>query len=93
MLSPQEIDKIASLARLGLSEEEKSRFAKELSEVIDYFKKLQELDTSRVDLNLSETENTNRTRLDKSKDFSSQEKILANAPMREDTFIKVKSVL
>lgn len=88
----EEIEKIGKLARIRLTGEEKSKMQKELSPVISYFEKLQALDTSGIDLHLAETENTNRTRLDFKDDSGIQQKILANAPLREDDFIRVKSV-
>ena len=93
MLTKEEIEKIASLARIALSEKEKQRLVSELSSVIDYFQKLQQVDTTGVDLNLTETETTNATRADKKIRGENQQKVLANAPMREENFIKVKSVL
>ena len=92
-LTKQKIEKIATLARIALSEKEKERLCGELSAVIDYFQKLKQVDTSHVDLNLAETETTNQTRADRKAAAGNQEKILANAPQREDQFIKVKSVL
>jgi len=92
-ISRQELERIAKLARIGLTEEEKRKFVGELSAVIDYFEKLKEVDTSSVDLNLSEVENLNVTREDKSVDTEIQEAILKNAPLREERYFKVKSVL
>lgn len=92
-LSTSEIEKIAKLARIQLTEEEKEKFAHELSTVIDYFKQLEHVDTSKVNLELSETETVNTVRQDTAADSGMQEKILSQAPMREDAFIKVKSVL
>lgn len=92
-LTKKEIEKIATLARLRLTEEEKEKFAKELSAILGYSEILRKVDTAHVDLNLAEGENTNQTRADVSVRSENQEKILANAPMREDDFIKVKSVL
>lgn len=92
-LTDEQIEKIASLARIRLSEEEKPKLAKDLSAVISYFEKLQTLDTDSVDLHLSETENTNRVRQDVPENSGNQQKILSGAPLREDNFIRVKSVL
>jgi aspartyl-tRNA(Asn)/glutamyl-tRNA(Gln) amidotransferase subunit C len=92
-LTKKEIEKIATLARLRLTEEEKEKFAQEISAILGYIEILRKVDTSGVDLNLAEGENTNQTRADVSVRSENQEKILANAPMREDNFIKVKSVL
>jgi len=42
------IDHIAALSRLALTDEEKARFVVQLSAVLEYFRKLQELDTAGV---------------------------------------------
>lgn len=47
-LTIQDIEKIAGLARLTLTEDEKGRYARELSMVLDYFAQLNEVDTSNV---------------------------------------------
>jgi aspartyl-tRNA(Asn)/glutamyl-tRNA(Gln) amidotransferase subunit C len=93
MLTREEIEKISRLARVALDDKEKEKLAGELSAVIDYFEKLKKVDTRSVDLNLAETENTNQTRSDEALPCDRQEEILANAPAREERFIKVKSVL
>ena len=45
-LSIEEVEHIAELARLDLSEAEKIRYRQQLSAILDYFVQLQELDTS-----------------------------------------------
>lgn len=47
-LSVTDIEKIAGMARLALTEAEKEQFARELSTVLDYFAQLNEVDTSDV---------------------------------------------
>jgi len=92
-LSKKEIEKIAELARIELTDAEIKKLTGELSQILDYFDKLKELDTSGVDLGLAESENTNTTREDKPVKSSKQDKILKNAPAREGRYFKVKSVL
>ncbi|MCL5435998.1 MAG: Asp-tRNA(Asn)/Glu-tRNA(Gln) amidotransferase subunit GatC [Patescibacteria group bacterium] len=91
-LSRKEIEKIATLARLQLTGEEKEKFAKELSSILGYVEILHKADTTEADLNLTETETANFTRKDEIADSGSQAEILENAPALEDRFIKVKSV-
>ncbi len=47
-LSKETIDHIAKLALLDLSEEEKVKLAKEVGDILNYFKKLDKLDTSNI---------------------------------------------
>ena len=92
-LSKKEVEKIAELARIELTGAEVKKLSSELSQILDYFEKLKEVDTSSVDLDLAESENTNVTREDKAILSDKQEKILKNAPSREGRYYKVKSVL
>ena len=91
-LSKEEIERVAQLARVSLTDAEKESLGRELSRVLDYFQTLRKLDTSTVNLDLAETETANSTRADESRDSGLQKGILDNAPMREGNFIKVKSV-
>lgn len=47
-LTFEEVEHIATLARLELTEEQKRRYAEQLSHILNYIAKLQELDTSNV---------------------------------------------
>ena len=48
-LSSEEVDHIALLSRLALSNSERERVAEELSQILGYFEKLNELDTENVE--------------------------------------------
>lgn len=48
-LTIEEVDHIASLARLQLTDEEKSRFREQLSAILDYMARLRQLDTSTIE--------------------------------------------
>jgi len=47
--TPMDIDYVANLARIELSDEEKSTYQKQLGDVLKYFDKLQELDVENVE--------------------------------------------
>ena len=47
-LSPQEVEHIAKLARLELTEEQKARYRQQLEAILDHVARLQELDTTDV---------------------------------------------
>lgn len=95
MLNKEEVKHIAGLARIGLTEKEIGKYQKELSAILDYFKKLEELDTEKVEPvgHITGTENVNR--IDKQEDFGGlgEKAILENAPERKEKYVKVKSVL
>ncbi|MDP2641415.1 MAG: Asp-tRNA(Asn)/Glu-tRNA(Gln) amidotransferase subunit GatC [Candidatus Yanofskybacteria bacterium] len=48
MISKDQVERIAKLARISLTAQETERFQKELSEVLDYFEKIAPLDVSGV---------------------------------------------
>lgn len=98
MLTEKDVQHIAELARIKLTEKEKEKFKKELSSILDYVKKLNELDTERVEPLYQTTGIVNALREDKHrKDFEMNEdlnkKLIGQAPHRQDRFIKVKNVL
>ena len=49
MITKEEVKHIAKLARLGLTEEEITKFQRELSKILDYIEKLKEVDISKVE--------------------------------------------
>lgn len=95
MLSREEIIHIASLARIGLEDVEIEKYQKDLSAVLEYFKKLEELDTEKIEPIAHITGMHNIARPDRTEDFGTlgKEAILANAPEMKEGSIKVKSVL
>lgn len=98
MLTDKEIDHVAKLARIKLNEKEREKFKKELSLILDYVKKLNELDTEKIEPLYQTTGIINALRPDNyRKDFEMNEelneKLISQAPHSQNRFIKVKSVL
>jgi len=94
-ISVEEVLHVAKLARIELDNDEASVFAKQLSEIVSYADKLQEVDTSKVEPLFNTTELINVLRED-SEEYQeplSQDKALANAPEKEKGYFKVKQVL
>jgi aspartyl-tRNA(Asn)/glutamyl-tRNA(Gln) amidotransferase subunit C len=95
MLTREEILHIATLARIGLDEKDIKKYQNELSEILDYFNKLNELDVEGIEPIGHITGMQNVFRSDRQEDFglSEKAKILKNVPESKDGYIKVKSVL
>ncbi len=95
LLDKNETKNIAALARIGVNEEEIEKYRKELSSILDYFKKLDELDTDKTEPIGHITGMKNIYREDQARNFGDLGKkdILCNAPKVKDGYIKVKSVL
>lgn len=88
-LSIEEVDHIAKLARLELSSDEKAKYQKSLTEILDYVELLNELDTKGVEPMFGALEFVNRTREDKIEKEFSKEELLKNAPEVEGSAVKV----
>lgn len=92
---PKQIDHLAKLARLELSPEEKELYAGQLAAVLEYFEKLQALDTAGLEPMSQAIELQNIFRADEIKDCppDTQKKILENAPDRAGQRLKVQKIL
>jgi len=93
-ISKEQVENIAKLARISLTEEEKVKYQTELSSILDWVEKLNEVDTKDVEPIGQITDLKNVLSEDKVEDYPvPREEILKNAPMKKDGFIKVKKVL
>src|SRR5438093_2587846 len=93
MLTREEVEHIAMLARLGLTEEEKATFGEQLSSILDYMRALSEVDTSNIPPTAQVIHLQNVMRADEVRPSLPMERVLANAPDREGNFFRVPPVL
>ena len=96
MITKKEVEYIAKLARLGLSEAEKEKYSKELSGILDYMKKLNEVDTKSTGPTDQIVGLTNVFRKDENflqADVEKIKKMIGQAPEREGNFVKTKTLL
>ncbi len=92
-LSREEVEHIAGLARLALGDDEKALYQDQLSAILDYFGRLQELDTEEISPTASVLPLRSVMRDDEASVFSSREDLLANAPAAEEGCFEVPAVL
>ena len=92
-LSREEVLHISRLARLGLSEEEVDRLSRQLSQILESFEVLQEVDTEGVPPTAQPNMLCNVLKEDKTKPSLPQDKVLANAPQKDGEFFRVRPVL
>ncbi|MFH1012259.1 MAG: Asp-tRNA(Asn)/Glu-tRNA(Gln) amidotransferase subunit GatC [Candidatus Peregrinibacteria bacterium] len=93
MLSKDDVKKIARLARLHLSEDEIEKFSKQLSDILSYSKKLDEVDTSAVEPIAQITDLKNVTFTDETEDCEYRDALLKQSPQTvKDHMIQVKNV-
>ena len=92
-LTPEEVRHNARLARVGLSDDEVLRFQSQLSQILEYFERLQEVDTENVPPTAHTLAMHNVMRDDEPHPSIDKEEVLANAPQREDDLFRVRAVL
>lgn len=89
----EEVKRIAKLAKLSLTEEEEINLQKEMSSILDYMDKLNEIDTSDVEPLSHPIPVENIFREDKVEKSISREDALKNAPDATEEFFKVPKVI
>jgi aspartyl-tRNA(Asn)/glutamyl-tRNA(Gln) amidotransferase subunit C len=92
-ISRPDVEHVANLARLHLTDEELDRMQEQLSKILDAIDTLQQVDTSRVGPTASVIQLENVMREDAVRPGLSREAALANAPLRDDPFLRVPTVL
>ncbi|MGQ9572404.1 MAG: Asp-tRNA(Asn)/Glu-tRNA(Gln) amidotransferase subunit GatC [Dehalococcoidia bacterium] len=92
-ISRDEVRHVAMLFRMALSEEEIAKFQQQLSQIIDYFQVLQQVDTEGVPPTSHPLQLENVMRDDEPQPSYPREAILANAPLSEAGFFRVRAVL
>jgi aspartyl-tRNA(Asn)/glutamyl-tRNA(Gln) amidotransferase subunit C len=92
-LSYEQVRHIAWLARLGLSEEEVEKFSLQLSNILENFEILKQVDTADVPPATHTIPLQNIFRKDTVAESYPQAEILSNAPKREGDCFKVQAIL
>jgi len=88
-----EVEHIARLARLRLTEEEKERYSVQLGKMLEYVRQLNELDLAKVPPTSHVVPLKNVLREDVVRESLPQEEALRNAPQKEKGYFKVPKVL
>jgi aspartyl-tRNA(Asn)/glutamyl-tRNA(Gln) amidotransferase subunit C len=93
MISREEVEHIAGLARLELAEEEIKKMQEDLAEILDYFNVLKK--APKLQKIVKGKGNLRATRIDeiKPKEPGLSEKLISAAPDKKDDYIKVKTIL
>jgi aspartyl-tRNA(Asn)/glutamyl-tRNA(Gln) amidotransferase subunit C len=92
-LSREEVLHIALLARLGLTETEVNSLSEQLSNILENFEVLQQVNTSSIPPTTQSIPLQNVVKKDKVAPCLPQSQILANAPRKEENFFRVEAVL
>lgn len=92
-LSREEVLHIALLARLGLDENEVDRFSEQLSNILENFEVLKQVDTTGVPPTSQSIALQNVVSADEVASSLPQDEALANAPQKEGDFFRIRVVL
>jgi aspartyl-tRNA(Asn)/glutamyl-tRNA(Gln) amidotransferase subunit C len=92
-ITRKEVEHVAWLARLELTEEEKERMTVQLDSILGYIDKLNKLDTSNVEPTTTVIPMVSVTREDEARPSLKQDEALANAPDRQDDFFRVPRII
>ena len=87
------VDKIAHLARLELNEAEKDKAIIELSEILSFMAKLDELNTEGIQPLVYMNDAVNVLRKDEVHQEITTQEALLNAPLRNEQYFKVSKVI
>ncbi len=92
-ISRQEVLHIALLSRLGLTEEEVDSLTEQLSNILENFEVLQQVDTTDIPPTAQSISLTNVVKDDLVVPSLPTSEVMANAPRRETDFFRVRAVL
>ncbi len=92
MITIKDVEHVAKLARLELSEEEKVKFSKQLGDILKYVEQMNEVDTSNLEPMSQPIDFSNVMREDVEEYEQTKEELMQNAPDVEGDFFKVPKI-
>lgn len=92
-LTRADVQRVALLARLGLTEPQECELTTQLDAILAYMDKLDEIDTTHVEPFSLATDSASALREDNVTNQPDADALLANAPDRDDTFFKVPKII
>jgi len=92
LITIKEVEHVAKLARLELTEDEKTQFLEQLNKIIGYFNQLNEVNTEGIEPMAHSVPIVNVMREDIAVDANLREEILNNAPQEENGYFRVPKI-
>lgn len=87
------VEKVAGLARLSFTEDEKKEFTRQFADIVEFIEQLQEVDTSDIDVIDVHGQKQTQMAEDTLEEGLSQEEALQNAPFKDAEFFLVPKVI
>lgn len=92
MITVKDVEHVAKLARLELSEAEKGTFTKQLDSILNYVEQMNEVDTTGIEPMSHVIPVTNVMREDEVVYTNTKQELMKNAPEEEDGFFRVPKI-
>lgn len=92
-ISKEEILHIAKLASLKIKDEEIEEYRKNLQDILNFAKTIDNVNTDNLEETNGATANVNFLREDEVKEFEDKENLMQNAPDKENNMFKIPKVL
>lgn len=92
-ITPEEVDRVAALARLAVSPDEAKALTEQLDKILEYMEKLNQIDTAGVEPLAHVVDIVNAFREDYITSSPSTEALLNNARATEKNFFKVPKII
>ena len=92
MITVKDVEHVAKLARLELTEDEKVKFTKQLGDVLKYVEQMNEVDTTDVQPMAHAFDLVNVMREDEVVSEQTKEELMKNAPEEENGFFRVPKI-
>lgn len=93
IISHQDVEYVAKLARLALTAEEQATYERQLERILGYIGQLKEKNTENVPPTAHPLDIANVWREDRAEPFENIPALFANAPEMEETYYRVKKVI
>lgn len=92
-IDKETLDKIAHLSRLEIDEKDVPKMLEDMSQIISFVEKLNEVDTEGIEPLTTMSQEVNVLREDEVKNQLSKEEVLKNAPVKDENYFRVPKVL
>jgi aspartyl-tRNA(Asn)/glutamyl-tRNA(Gln) amidotransferase subunit C len=92
-ISADEVEHIAWLAKIELSQDEKNLFTEQLNTILEYFEMINDVDTENIQPTIQVVERLSTLREDRVEPSLSMEEALSNATLRERKFFKAPKII
>lgn len=92
-LTREEVLHVAKLARVGVTDDDVAKFQSQLSDILDHFSALSEIDTTDVPPTTQSLPVENVMGKDEPRPSLTQPETLQNAPIQQEGYLRVRAVL